>query len=184
MRRFATRKGPFSPEDFSATKFSSSADKAEFGNTLLHFVEAGCKRELFTNALYQRLSNCFAHIAHSDHETFYETWFADEAKRLRFIVHTLCGRCWPDPAYTFSDVERAVQREIESGGYLARYELQAAVAVHPQDMEMLKRLETKYRSSMRNDPAHKEQSMAAASETGNTNMSVVAPVQANLFERV
>lgn len=176
------RKGPFSPEDFLATQFSSGADKAEFGNTLLHFLESECKRELFTNTLYQRLSNCYAHIAHSDRETFYETWFADEAKRLRFLVHTLCGRCWPDPAYTFSDVERAVQREIESRGYLARYELQAAVAVHSRDMEMLERLEAKHRSSMRNDPAHEEQSVAAPLETRGTGMSVVAPVQASLFE--
>ena len=33
-------KGPFLPSDFTATKFSTAADKAEFGNTLLRFVES------------------------------------------------------------------------------------------------------------------------------------------------
>ena len=58
------RKGPFLPEDFLPTKFSTAADKAVFGNTLLHSLELNCKRELFTNGLYDRLSNCFGHIAH------------------------------------------------------------------------------------------------------------------------
>ena len=36
-------KGPFLPSDFTATKFSTAADKAEFGNTLLRFIESEWK---------------------------------------------------------------------------------------------------------------------------------------------
>jgi hypothetical protein len=33
-------KGPFLPSDFTTTKFSTVADKAESGNTLLRFIES------------------------------------------------------------------------------------------------------------------------------------------------
>lgn len=32
-------KGPFLPSHFTATKFPTNADRAEFGNTLLRFIE-------------------------------------------------------------------------------------------------------------------------------------------------
>jgi hypothetical protein len=57
-------KGPFLPSDFKATKFSTAADKAEFGNTLLRFIESEWASALFTKSFYNRLSMCFSHIAH------------------------------------------------------------------------------------------------------------------------
>jgi hypothetical protein len=57
-------KGPFIAAQFVPTEWSSAADKAAFGNTFLHFVESAWKRSLFTKGFYQRLSNCFGHIAH------------------------------------------------------------------------------------------------------------------------
>src|ERR1700675_3376678 len=57
-------KGPFLPSDFTATKFSTAADKAEFGNTLLRFIESEWASALFTKRFYNRLSMCFSHIAH------------------------------------------------------------------------------------------------------------------------
>ena len=58
------RKGPFLPKQFTATQWSTQDDKAEFGNTLLHFIDSGFKLTLFTKKLYSRLSNTFGHIAH------------------------------------------------------------------------------------------------------------------------
>ena len=58
------RKGPLLPSDFIPTPFSTTKDKADFGNALLHFIESEWKRELFTKSLYHRLSMCFGHIAH------------------------------------------------------------------------------------------------------------------------
>ncbi len=57
-------KGPFLPSDFTATKFSTAADKAEFGNTLLRFIESEWAPAIFTKSFYNRLSMCFGHIAH------------------------------------------------------------------------------------------------------------------------
>jgi hypothetical protein len=56
--------GPFLPSDFTATKFSTAADKAEFGNTLLRFIESEWASALFTKSFYNRLSMCYGHIAH------------------------------------------------------------------------------------------------------------------------
>jgi hypothetical protein len=57
-------KGPFVPSEFVPTKFSTAADKAEFGNAFLHFIESEWKETLFTKTFYNRLSNTFGHIAH------------------------------------------------------------------------------------------------------------------------
>ena len=58
------RKGPFLPKQFTATQWSTEDDKAEFVNTLLHFIDSGFKLTLFMKKLYSRLSNMFGHIAH------------------------------------------------------------------------------------------------------------------------
>ena len=67
--------GSFLPTEFTATKFSTAADKAEFGNHFLRFIESEWAQALFTKDFYHRLSMCFGHIAHVDRPTFYETWF-------------------------------------------------------------------------------------------------------------
>jgi hypothetical protein len=58
------RAKPFDASQFVATQWNSEADKTSFGNTYLHFIESEWKRSLFTKSFYQRLSNCFGHIAH------------------------------------------------------------------------------------------------------------------------
>jgi hypothetical protein len=78
-------KGPFTASLFVPTEWSTAADKAAFGNTLLHFVESEWKRGLFTKGFYQRLSNCFRHIAHYDINGSYETWFTCDKDRLGFL---------------------------------------------------------------------------------------------------
>ena len=55
-------KGPFLPNEFVPTQCSTSAEKANFGNTLLHFLDANCAQELFTKKFYNRLSMTFGHI--------------------------------------------------------------------------------------------------------------------------
>jgi hypothetical protein len=57
-------KGPFLSSEFIATEFSTAADKADFGNAFLHFIESEWKETLFTKTFYNRLSNTFGHIAH------------------------------------------------------------------------------------------------------------------------
>ena len=137
--------GPFLPSDFTATKYSTAADKAEFGNTLLRFIESEWASALFTKSFYNRLSMCFGHIAHYNRTQFYEEWFSSLAAQVRFLKHTLRFPCYGDPEYTFSDVERAIQREIVNRNYLARYELRLAEEQQATDLALLRQLESKYK---------------------------------------
>ena len=174
-------KGPFLPTEFTATKFSTAADKAEFGKHFLRFIESEWAQPLFTKGFYQRLSMCFGHIAHVDRPTFYETWFTSDQDRLRFLEKTLKWPCWGDPEYTFSDVERAIQQEVRKRNYLARCQLRAAEAERASEMETLRRLENKYRV-----PANRKDDAGAIT----VDLAVVepvppvierTPVQASLF---
>jgi len=141
-------KGPFNASQFVATEWNSAADKAAFGNTYLHFIESGWKQSLFTKGFYQRLSNCFSHIAHFDVHGFYQTWFTCDQDRLEFLRWDSRHPCHGDPKFTFSDVERAIQQQIRSRNYVALYELKAAGELRSREMAVLVRLESKYRSTV------------------------------------
>jgi hypothetical protein len=99
-------KGPFLPSDFTPTKFSTAVDKAEFGNTLLRFIESEWASALFTKSFYNRFSMCFGHIDHFNRTQFYEEWFSSLSAQVRFVKHALRFPCYGDPEYTFSDVEK------------------------------------------------------------------------------
>ncbi len=103
------------------TKFDSSADKAAFGNTFLHFIRNDFKRSLFTKTFYRKLSQTFGHIAHYDQTGFYQTWFEEDATKLSFLKHTLNHPCYGDPEYTYSDVERALQAEVDKLNLVTLY---------------------------------------------------------------
>lgn len=60
-------KGPFSPSQFVPTEWSTAADKAKFGNTLLRFLDADCPRELFTKKFCTRLSMTLPDESESRH---------------------------------------------------------------------------------------------------------------------
>lgn len=99
---------PFTASQFTATKFSTAAEKADIMNKLAAFAEGGFKRPQFTKALYSRLSNMFMHIAHYDINGFYDEWFADETSRLNWLYYIkenggMCG----SPEHTWVDAERA-----------------------------------------------------------------------------
>lgn len=137
-------KGHFSSTQFTATQFDSAEVKAAFGNHFLRFVRSGFERSLFTKAFYNRLSMCFSHIAHSDLCTFYETWFADDEARLRFLLHTLRFPCYGDPKFTYSDVEREIQRAIHRTTLVTEYQLRVETATRSREMAQLERLQAKY----------------------------------------
>ena len=168
-------KGPFLPSDFTATKFSTAADKAEFGNTLLRFIESEWASALFTKSFYNRLSMCFAHIANYNRTQFYEEWFSSLAAKVRFLKHTLRFPCYGDPEYTFSDVERAIQREIVNRNYLARYELRLAEEQQTTDLALLKQLESKYRTPV----GERDQELQLA--VPPVDQTPITPIQGSLF---
>jgi hypothetical protein len=174
-------KGPLLPSEFVPTKFSSARDKADFGNSLLHFIESEWAPALFTKSFYNRLSMCFGHIAHIDRMGFYETWFTSDADRLKFLRHTLDWPCWGAPEFTFCDVERAIQQEVRKRNYLARYELRAAEAVSSNEMEILKQLEAKYRTNALPVPEENAERATTANTQTQAAGTTRFPVQASLF---
>lgn len=68
----ATQSG-IGDSEFVPTECSTAAEKADFGNTLLHFLDSGGLRELFTKKFCARLSITFGNIAHYNREGFYYT---------------------------------------------------------------------------------------------------------------
>ncbi len=174
-------KGPFLPSDFLPTKFSTAAEKADFGNTFLHFIDSEWKETLFTKTFYNRLSNTFGHIAHNNRATFYSTWFTCDADRVRFLESALRWPCWGDPAFTFCDVERALQREIRRRNYLARYELKAAESLHSAEMAILERLEAKYRPAATQRAEEPVDLVTPAATSSPIVPETAPPVQGSLF---
>ncbi|MEO6966691.1 MAG: hypothetical protein ABI076_12485 [Acidobacteriaceae bacterium] len=137
-------KGPFTPDQFTATRFDSAEVKAAFGNHFLHFAHSDFKRSLFTKSFYNRLSMCFSHIANYNLEGFYGVWFADDESRLNFLHHTLRFPCYGDPAYTYSDVEREIQCHIRTTSLVRQYELRVDASVRGRELAQLERLQRKY----------------------------------------
>ncbi len=174
-------KGPFLPSEFLPTEWSTTADKANFGNTPLHFLEADCPRQLFARELYNRLSMTFGNIAHYNLEGFYDTWFTRDRHRLAFVQKILRWPCHGDPKFTFSDVEQAIQRVVRERNYLARFELRAAEALRAAEMNELERLEAKYRTrpivETGDPPAESEYRRAE----GSSPLAPASTIQFNLF---
>jgi len=168
-------KGPFSASQFIPTKWSTAEDKAKFGNTFLHFVESDFARSLLTEKFYSRLSNCFSHIANHNCSQFYEEWFSSLSGQVRFLEHTLQFPCYGDPEFTFSDVEREVQRELRSRNYLARYQLRLAEEQRAAELTLLQHLEGKYRSP------REELEEPPASAPPGVGSGAIEPVQGLLF---
>jgi len=138
-------KGPFLLSEFTATQWSSQQEKADFANSLLHFIDSGFKQTLFTKKLYNRLSMTYGHIAHYNQTGFWEEWFSTDAGHVQFLEHLLSWPCYGDPTFTFSDVERALQREVQRRDYLSRYSAIADAALRAKEVAMLEKLEAKYR---------------------------------------
>jgi hypothetical protein len=136
-------KSPFNANQFLATQWNSAEDKAAFGNHFLQFVDAGFPRNLFTKGLYNRLSMCFQNIAHYNIHGFYEEWFTTPNDQLRFLIHTMQSPCYGDPAFTYSDVETAIQTEIRRRNYAESYRFRAAEVQRSAELELLQRLERK-----------------------------------------
>jgi hypothetical protein len=133
-------KGPFSPAEFVPTEWSTAAEKAAFGNTLLRFIDAGCPRELFTKKFYTRLSMTFGNIAQYNLEGFYDTWFTRDRHRAGFVLKLLRWPCHGDPKFTFSDVEYAIQRVMRERNSFSRgvaHALRVRRSIHPRYWSLL-----------------------------------------------
>ena len=103
------KRQPFTAGQFTATQFDTAADKARFANHFVRFVDSGYKETLFYDWFYRRLSMTFGHIAHYNRAGFYYHFFQDKNAQLYFMTATRQGGGYGDPAYTYSDVEKAIK---------------------------------------------------------------------------
>ena len=111
----------FTAAPFTPTKFTDAEAKARFAQHFARFLAQDMPEPLFTQAFYQRLSNTFGHIAHCSRYGFLEHYFRTHTGKRRFLEDTMGWRPVGDPAWSFVDVEIALQQRIPSSGLLALY---------------------------------------------------------------
>ncbi len=134
----------FDPSQFTPTKWDTAKDKAAFAKQFVRFVQSGFAAKHFTDRFYRRLSNTFGNIAHYNRAGFWETFFTSTADMVRFLEHTLQHPCYGDPAWTYSDVERALQAWLRADGTLERYRQRLAEETEAAERTELARLQAKY----------------------------------------
>lgn len=108
----------FTAAQFTPTRFADAEAKARFAQHFARFLANNMAEHLFTQAFYQRLSNTFGHIAHYSRHGFLDHYFRTPGDRRRFLEDTMDWRPVGDPAWTFVDVEIALQRRIHASGLL------------------------------------------------------------------
>ena len=135
---------PLRAENFTATKFDDGAAKAAFGNQLLAFIAEDFLRKRFTLKFCRVLSQRFGMIAHYDVHGFWAEYFTSTADKLRFLEELTAHPCWGSPAFTFSDLERAVIARLRSAGLVARLRATLARETEAGERALLNRLQARY----------------------------------------
>lgn len=137
-------KWKFTADQFVATQWDTAEQKARFANHFMRFLDSIFKESLFQKWFYTRLSRTFGHIAHFDQEGFYHTFFTSLKGRVDFLEQTLGYSCCGDPTYTYSDVERGLQKAVIEGGYLEKCKNALAEGIKCAELSELARLKAKY----------------------------------------
>jgi hypothetical protein len=119
MKKPTQRLPEFTPAQFTPTQTERDIEKARFANQFVRFVAGGFAPHLFPDWFYTRLSLTFGHIAHYNRRGFYETWFTNPRRQLAFLSHTMQYPCYGDPRFTYSDVETALVKWLETTDYAA-----------------------------------------------------------------
>jgi hypothetical protein len=107
----------FIPPDFTDAKFGTAAQKAEFANWLIRFIEKGFPLASFPKTKYQRLSNLFCHIAEYDRHGFHHVWFASADKQAAWCANVArFANPHGDPTSSWCDVEMAILEYLTATG--------------------------------------------------------------------
>jgi hypothetical protein len=134
----------FQRSQFTRTKWDTAEDKVRFAKQFVRFVQSGFAAQHFTDKFYRRLSNTFGHIAHYNRGGFWAEFFTTTADKLRFLEMTLSHPCYGDPAWTYSDVERALQEWLRACGLPDLYRQKLAEETEAAERDELARLREKY----------------------------------------
>jgi hypothetical protein len=134
----------FHPSQFTPTKWETAQDKVRFTRQFVRFVRSDFAVKHFSDRFYRRLSMTFGNIAHYNRSGFWSEFFTTIADKVRFLEQTLQHPCYGDPAWTYSDVERALQEWLQSEGTLDRYRQKLAEETEAADRVQLARLQATY----------------------------------------
>jgi hypothetical protein len=134
----------FTADRFTPTKWDGADKKAKFARQFIKFVDSDFAKSQFPKAFYGRLSMTSGHIAHFNRHGFFETFFITTEGKLRFLRQSLQHPCHGEPAFTYSDVERALQTWLRGGAVLTKYEQHLADETEAQERATLARLQAKY----------------------------------------
>ncbi|MGA2620187.1 MAG: hypothetical protein ABSF26_21420 [Thermoguttaceae bacterium] len=134
----------FDTSQFTPTQWDTAQDKAAFAKQFVRFVQSDFAAKHFTDKFYRRLSNTFGNIAHYNRAGFWDEFFTTTADKVRFLEQTLQNPCYGDPAWTYSDVERALQAWLRADGTLERYRQRLAEETEAGERAELARLQAKY----------------------------------------
>ena len=134
----------FTAEKFTATQWDASEKKAGFAKQFIRFVQSDLSKSQFPKTFYQRLSMTFGHIAHYNQHGFFETFFTTTEDKVRFLRQTLQHPCYGDPAWTYSDIERALQQWLCHHGVMEEYERRLDEETETNERAVLARLQAKY----------------------------------------
>lgn len=135
---------PFRAEQFTATKWDTAEEKARWANTLAAWIVGGFPDSGWGPKLYDQLCNLFSHIAHFNRHEFHATWFSTPESRAEWVDHVLRQRCFGDPAYTWSDVEKAFQTWLRSHIVAAQIRADAVASTEARERAQLAALLKKY----------------------------------------
>jgi len=137
----------FSHNDFTATKFNSAEDKAKFANHLIKFIQNDFPERMFYKWFYERLSNCFGHIAHYNICGFYEKWFRTTSDKIDFLYNILDHPCYGHAEYTYSDVEKAIKSWLSMTDYLQKLKNRLKDEDEKHERYVYETLKAKYEDS-------------------------------------
>ena len=134
----------FTADQFTPTRWETAEEKVRFARRFIRFVESDFAERQFPHTFYRRLALTFGHIAHFNRHGFYEEFFTATEGKVRFLRMTLAHPCWGDPAFTYSDVERALESWLHQNGVLGGYERRLAAEQEAAERAELARLQAKY----------------------------------------
>ncbi len=134
----------FTADQFTATQWEGADQKAKFARQFIAFVESDFAKDKFPVWFYRRLSMTFGHIAHFNQHGFFETFFTSTEDKVKFLRQTVRHTCYGDPAWTYSDVEKALKKWVMENAVLFKHENRLADEHEAAERAELARLKGKY----------------------------------------
>lgn len=137
-------KKTFTTDQFTPTKWDTAEDKLWFARQFAKFVESGFSKNYFTKRFYNRLMNCFGHIAYFDIHGFWATFFTSDVDKHQFIKQCLDWTCYGDAECTYSDVEKVLIKWLADYGVEQTLRRDVVENVESTERAELARLKEKY----------------------------------------